>query len=577
VRREASWSLEASAPRRVLYSAVPSRPRQLALPLFPAETGSDRAPTSADVFSERHLAAVAVALGARSVTGWSDAEGKLAGGLPTPPEPLVERVRRKIQMGRDPLGDLFCDLRPAAERRESGATYTPAPIVDAMLRWAKRHADPARIVDPGAGSGRFLLQAGRRFRKARLIGIELDPLAALTARANLAAAGMTERTEIVLADYRAFRLPPESGQTLFIGNPPYVRHHLLEPHWKKWLTEEATRRGLTPSQLAGLHVYFFLATALNGRAGDVGAFITAAEWLDVNYGRMVRELFLGDLGGKELVVIEPTAMPFLDAATTAAITFFEIAARPKSVALHRVKTLEGLKHLRGGRRVRRERLEAETRWSHLTRVSRAVPAGFVELGELCRVHRGQVTGANKVWVTEAGSTDLPPRVLFPAVTKARELFSAGHVLADAAGLRKVIDLPVDLDCFNGPERRVVDRFLRRAKEMGADSGYVAQNRKAWWAVGLRAPAPILATYMARRSPAFVRNEAEARHINIAHGIYPRDPLSDDQLVGLADFLSATANVRDGRTYAGGLTKFEPREMERIFVPGPEALPQYVNA
>jgi hypothetical protein len=27
-------------------------------------------------------------------------------------------------------------------------------------------------------------------------------------------------------------------------------------------------------------------------------------------------------------------------------------------------------------------------------------------------------------------------------------------------------------------------------------------------------------------------------------------------------------VDDGRTYAGGLTKFEPREMERLLVPDP---------
>jgi hypothetical protein len=30
-------------------------------------------------------------------------------------------------------------------------------------------------------------------------------------------------------------------------------------------------------------------------------------------------------------------------------------------------------------------------------------------------------------------------------------------------------------------------------------------------------------------------------------------------------------MEEGRTYAGGLTKFEPREMERLLVPHPELL------
>jgi hypothetical protein len=77
--------------------------------------------------------------------------------------------------------------------------------------------------------------------------------------------------------------------------------------------------------------------------------------------------------------------------------------------------------------------------------------------------------------------------------------------------------------------------------------------------------------MARRPPAFVRNTINARHINIAHGLYPRETLSDTILTRLTIFLSSQTSVADGRTYAGGLTKFEPREMERILVPTPESL------
>lgn len=152
-----------------------------------------------------------------------------------------------------------------------------------------------------------------------------------------------------------------------------------------------------------------------------------------------------------------------------------------------------------------------------------------------------------------------------------ELFRAQGLLSDASLLRDVIDLPPDLDDLTDLERKPVMKFLQYAKKAGVDKGYIAATRKAWWSVGLRAPAPILATYMARRPPAFVRNIAEARHLNIAHGLYPREDFGSVVLNRLAIYLSGAVSVKEGRTYAGGLTKFEPREMERLIVPNPGLL------
>ncbi len=204
-------------------------------------------------------------------------------------------------------------------------------------------------------------------------------------------------------------------------------------------------------------------------------------------------------------------------------------------------------------------------------MARKVPDGHVELGELCRVHRGAVTGANKVFVVDPDETDLPSRVIFRAVTRARELFAAGHALADTERLRAVVDLPADLDELLPEDRKPVERFVRAAKRLGVHKGYIASHRSAWWAVGLRDPAPILATYMARQPPAFVRNLADVRHINIAHGLYPRLALGEQALDALANALRTSVALRHGRTYAGGLTKFEPKEMERLLVPDVTAI------
>lgn len=521
------------------------------------------------------LLGAAVALGAERVPGLSPAEqslGREVQAVP-PPAPELRRLTSLIRDGQDPLGDAFCIMRTAADRRVDGATYTPPAIIAAMVGWASNGPIPVRTIDPGAGSGRFTVAAGLAFPEAQLVAVELDPLAAMLCRANIAVHGMESRAQVMVEDYRDFIPgPPIDGPSLYIGNPPYVRHHQIAPEWKRWLTATARGRGLDASQLAGLHVYFFLATAQHASPGDRGVFITASEWLDVNYGALVRDLALDGLGGQAIHLIEPTAKPFEDADTTGAIMCFEVGSQPPTIRLRRAKSAADLGNLTGGQPIRRERLTEARRWTPLTRATRKIPDGHIELGELCRVHRGAVTGANRVFVIDAESNELPPEVMFATVTRARELFTAGAVLHATASLRQVVDIPPDLDHFEPDARKLVDRFLRRAKRLGVHEGYVARHRPAWWSVGLRTPAPILATYMARKAPAIVRNMADARHINIAHGLYPREPMGNNALDRLAKALQDSITVGEGRTYAGGLTKFEPREMERLMVPDVTATP-----
>jgi hypothetical protein len=527
--------------------------------------------------AERDLAAAAAAGAGASRAAAAPGTGQEGGGQGCGGRGMnAAAVREQIAAGGDPLGDALCAARPAAERRQLGQTLTPPPIVASMIEWAARLAGrngPSRVVDPGTGSARFLLAAGRRWPGAQLVGVETDPAAALVARANLAAAGLAERATVICGDYRSARIGAASGRTLFLGNPPYVRHHQIPADWKRWLAGTARQRGLAASGLAGLHVHFFLATALHAAPGDIGTFITAAEWLDVNYGSLVRSLLLGGLGGQSVHLLEPVTQVFADATVTSAITCFLPGTRPGSMRLRLAASPAELGELSGGRPVSRDTLAGARRWGPLARGSARsaarLPAGQVELGEICRVHRGQVTGANAVWIRAPDEAGLPGRFAFPAVTRARELFGAAGELSATGALRVVIDLPAELDALPGPERELVAAFVASAARAGGADSYIARHRRPWWRVRLAEPAPILASYMARRPPAFVRNVAGVRHLNIAHGLYPREPLPGALLDRLAAHLRGSVTLGQGRTYAGGLTKFEPGEMERLPVPWAE--------
>jgi hypothetical protein len=605
---------------------------------IPAEPVADGQIPDEHLPDEQALVGVASQLGAACVAGWSPAEEDLASraaaraGRATGRQPgqthTLAAIRDRIRAGQDPLGEAFCALRDPAGRRVLGQTFTPPPIIESMIAWAAGTGiRPARIVDPGSGSARMLLAAGRRWPQALLVGVEIDPVAAIIGRASLAAAGFAARSAVLLADYRCAPLPPASGPTLFLGNPPYVRHHQIGAPGKDWLRRAARDQGVPASGLAGLHAHFFLATARHAAPGDLGVLITAAEWLDVNYGRLIRQLLLGALGGQAVHLVEPAVPVFADAAATSVITCFRPGTAAEAIRMRRVASPERLGALAGGTPVPTAVLRTAPRWGPLLRADLPhvssgrphpgrpdpgfpghpdsghpdrgypdrglpdrglpdpglpdpgsaaaypghLPEGHVELGELCRVHRGQVTGANAVWVTAGPHPLIPDRFLVPAVTRARELIAAGPVLPPGAPLRQVISLPADLDGLPGRERAAVARFLRHATAAGAADSYVARHRTPWWRVRLGTPPPILASYMGRRAPVFVRNHAGASYLNIAHGLYPREPLAPGVLDALAAFLNRSVTPGQGRVYAGGLVKFEPREMERLPVPGPALL------
>ncbi len=83
----------------------------------------------------------ALLLGADEVPGLSAAELALVQANRTGLE--VGLLREAIQAGLDPLGDAFCRIRSAQERRPLGQTYTPAAVVEAMVAWVPR-SGPAR-------------------------------------------------------------------------------------------------------------------------------------------------------------------------------------------------------------------------------------------------------------------------------------------------------------------------------------------------------------------------------------------------------------------------------------------------
>jgi hypothetical protein len=489
----------------------------------------------------------------------------------------TSNLRLLIRNGNDPLGNAYCALLAPDERRKAGAVYTPLNIVDSMLLWARAQKPvPKRIIDAGTGSGRFILKAGKMYRKALLIGIECDPVAALILRANAASLGLLSRLQVLVNDYRSINLPDIKGTTLFIGNPPYTRHHDIPTLWKDWFSELLLNYDSPSSKLAGLHIHFFAKTLQLAKKGDYGAFITSSEWLDVNYGKILRHLLTNGLGGLALHVLSPESLPFTDTQTTGTITCFRVGNPQEAIKFKKVNSIRQLGDLSiGGHYVSKLLLQKSSRWSIFTKRSRPLITGTVKLGDLFDVHRGQVTGCNRVFINGNYEGDIPKSMLYPTITKGEDLFNCGPILTTADGFKQVIDIPTDISLLTEAERSAVDKFIVWAIDQKANESYIAKHREPWWAVRLYKPAPILCTYMARRPPRFAHNLCNVRHINVVHGLYPTTLLTEEELNLIVDWLNCNVSIGLGRTYAGGLTKFEPGEVMNILMPHIDVLKEEV--
>lgn len=525
--------------------------------------------------AELELVRLTIDLGAEIVGGpLSRAEQQLveeARVLKRSATSSVRRAREAILAGSDPLGEMLCRIRDGAERRVTGAFYTPPLLIGPMLDWVLSY-HPDRLIDVGSGSGRFAAAAVLRQRDVAIVAVDIDPLATLLTRAALAVLESPAAT-VLQADYTMLELPRAAGRTAFVGNPPYVRHHHLSASTKRWAVTTGKRLGYRVSALAGLHAHFFLATAVHARPGDIGCLVTSAEWLDVNYGSIVRDLLLDQLGGQALHVIDPRAVPFEDAMTTAAITCFEAGTR-KAMKLRLVAEAAQLRDLGQGQTLAREVLAKAHRWTPLLR---AVPIARdadteVPLRAVARVHRGVATGANQFFVlTRERARNLGiEEWCRPAITHAEEILHAGGIVRDGPDRRLLLDVPADVNRKAHPQ---LDAYLRLGERLQDGKPpicdrYLPSHRRPWWYLGRSALPPIVATYMARQAPVFALNPDGLALVNIAHGIYPRHPLTADQLVALVNVLNdARSSFRgNGRTYHGGLEKFEPCEMEDLLIP-----------
>lgn len=241
----------------------------------------------------------------------------------------------------DVLGSIFERLIPIEEQILLGQFYTPPRVADLITAFTIS-GDRPKVLDPGCGSGTFLMRAYDYLRArigsshdellSTLWGFDISPFAAELAAINLFRQDLSAFNNfprIVAGDFferrpgESIPFPPArtGGQKLIpvpipqfdavVGNPPYLRSQNqddLSKAYKARLIASAVASGIDPPAKTDLFAFFvYHALQFLGPEGRLG-FVTSSSWLTADFGATLQRLLFDRL--RLVALVSSTAESF---------------------------------------------------------------------------------------------------------------------------------------------------------------------------------------------------------------------------------------------------------------------------
>jgi len=448
---------------------------------------------------------------------------------------------------------------PASVRRACGAYYTPAPIVDLLL--ADVPAPIERIIDPSCGGGAFLGPATRLTPASEIHGVDTDPIAVEIARlAILVRSGCDPelieplRRNIRCAEALVSDLSNLEGSfDAVVGNPPFVDSESMSRH-SSALRAAVRARYATARGNWDLSVPFVELALRLARPGGTIALVVPRQILGSDYAAELHRLLLRH----EIVAVRDLDAP----------EAFDGAAAP--VALLTV----------------RKRAPAKGHRVHFVTLNRSV-------SEVSRTHWAQsrLEDLPPGHITAPFSADAAPLLArFNAPLRLLDIATVcdGATTAEAYDLRDALREATD-DELNDPgsirlvNSGTIDPFTTL---WGARSTVYLKRRLARPVIDREALARIAPRRLVQADRPKVVVAGLCRRIEavaLSGGwlcaksavlILPREGVCPHALAAYLNAPTTTALHRavfSGRSLGRGALHIAPRQLERLPVPGREAL------
>lgn len=458
-----------------------------------------------------------------------------------------------------------------------GVYYTPARLAGVLAAWALEKL-PRRILEPSFGEGVFLrqardqlLQLGVPAPAERLFGVELDPC------------GSDRVRDLGIDDAHLFQgdllaLDPDRLGERFeaiLGNPPYIRHHLLPRQLIEKGRESAQKIGIELNGRSDAWAYFCAHLVTFLAPGGRLALVLPGSVLHADYAKPLLEALAREEGQVQLIRIRERLFPGVQERTV--ILLLDRAQPAGDAVVYRsIANVKGLKRAlsrpphrrsRAGRTLRetddprlpwRLTEQEASIWDELAATTEVLP-----LSSLATIRIGVVTGANSFFIRSLPEIEaLDPRLrTVPIVTRGEWLRGPTWTEQDqkeVSGQSSRLLLPDPRRASLSPP---IVAELQRAEEEELHLRSHCLRRTPWYVVADTAAPDLFLPYMASQPPRIVLNRAEATCTNAIHRVWlDQDLTHSKQAVAAASWTSLyrLSAELSGRSYGGGVLKLEPQ-------------------
>ncbi len=248
--------------------------------------------------------------------------------LPTKGQKLVRRLIQDLEqydwnsLHDDVLGSVFEHLIPRDQQLAYGQFYTPTKVADVLVAFCVDGS--SSILDPGCGSGTFLMRAYDFLAKSaqlshqellsRIWGFDISSFATELASINLFRQDFSHWDNFprivrgnffeLLPGEKIMFPPPKAGGmekisvpipkfSTIVGNPPYLRSQNqddLDPKYKETLFRAALKAGITAASKTDLFAFFIYRSLEFIETGGRLSFVVSSSWLTTDFGVSIQHL-----------------------------------------------------------------------------------------------------------------------------------------------------------------------------------------------------------------------------------------------------------------------------------------------